>query len=159
MSWARKAEAVKKLRRFAGVVPLDCVDVKQATRFDDVLKACAVFWQPYARSGKLLYIHLYNRQEQHRPFNEFYGICNHYWDNTVTIGISTDALEAGRDCAIITLLHEVAHLKHEGHGQNFEKHFNDIIVRYNRVSGSNIILNDIPHTAPYNGREILNCLA
>ena len=160
MYWPRKAEAIKKLRQFAGVVPLSHFAAGQKAWFDYVVKACTIFWQPYMRSGKLIYIHLYNRQEQGRPFNEFYGICNHYWDNTVTIGLSTDALDAGRYCAIVTLLHEIAHLKYEGHERDFDNHFNEILVRYNRISGSHINLNDVSCIAHCDRRKgSVNCLA
>jgi hypothetical protein len=139
MWWKRKDDAMEKLKAW-DIIPLNFPGItKEQVQLDGIIKTCRPFIGPYVNGGNLLCVYLYDQEKQVYPLNQWIGVCTMFEDETAAIGIATGALSRGRDDATLTLLHEIAHLEHMEHDQDFKAHLDRLIDRFNQATGRRIV--------------------
>ncbi len=92
----------------------------------------------------LVYVYDQNKQPANIAKNDGYASISqklNIFSRVSAIGISTQALQKGEEYAALVFLHELAHILYnvpDKHGEEFHKHLNKLIDRYNSETGSQI---------------------
>ncbi len=109
------------------------------------LKICKVFIVEILNSTLSL-IYLYDQNEQIPEFTKADGCANiserqENGKRVSAIGISIQALMQGSEYTTLIFLHEFAHILYKvevEHGEEYHKHLDKLIERYNNATGSQI---------------------
>ena len=144
MRWKYEDEALKKLER-DGMRPSRAGGQAQR-QLEAAARECRKWVYPWLR-GKpykdlpfvsLVYIYHFVQTEQ--KCTCFDGICHIFDDNSAAIGV-VDEILLGReyDYQLLVFIHELCHLSHMSHNEEFVTYLNGILAEFNQATGRHLV--------------------
>ena len=120
-----------------------CFDPPELERAKRVLAPLTRIFHKEISENPLPLIYIYRQSEQLPENQKSDG--NLYRETNKSgnliyccLGISTEALQQGKEYTALVFMHELAHINFPEHDKNFHEHLNNLISLYNIITGSTV---------------------